>query len=32
MTTIATVAGAEMHYIYTNLIFYEYEVDGMPQS
>ena len=29
---LPAVAGAEMHYIYTNLIFYEYEVDGMPQS
>jgi hypothetical protein len=29
---IAAVAGAETHYIYMNLIFYEYEVDGMPQS
>ena len=29
---LAAVAGAEMHYIYMNLIFYEYEVDGMPQS
>ena len=29
---LAAVAGAKMHYIYMNLIFYEYEVDGMPQS
>jgi hypothetical protein len=29
---LAAVAGAETHDMYTNLIFYEYEVDGMPQS
>jgi hypothetical protein len=30
--TTSRVAGAETHDMYTNLIFYEYEADGMPQS
>jgi hypothetical protein len=29
---LAAVAGAETHYIYMNMIFYEYELGGVPQS